>query len=165
MRFLWLIPIALVVVLDQITKFLIVSGMELHESIPLIEGVLNLTYIRNEGAAMGMLDDSRWVFMITSTVAIIGVSIFMFGWYKKHYNPFLYTSLSFIVGGGIGNMIDRTLLGYVIDFIDVKFIPFWKWIFNVADAFVCVGCGMVVLYIILSDIKEAKLKKADSLSE
>lgn len=165
MRFLWLIPIALVVGLDQLTKYLVVSNMELQDSIPVIEGVLNWTYIHNEGAAMGILDDSRWVFMITSTLAIIGVSIFMFGWYKKYYNPLLYTSLSFIVGGGIGNMIDRTVLGYVIDFIDVKFIPFWKWIFNVADAFVCVGCGMVILYIILSDVKEAKLKKADSLSE
>lgn len=165
MRFLWLIPIALVVGLDQLTKYLVVANMELHDSIPVIEGILNFTYIHNEGAAMGILDDSRWVFMITSTVAIIGVSVFMFGWYKKYYNPLLYTSLSFIVGGGIGNMIDRTVLGYVIDFVDVKFIPFWKWIFNVADAFVCVGCGMVILYIILSDVRESKLKKADSLSE
>lgn len=153
------------VILDQITKYLIVSNLELHESIPVLDGVLNLTYIRNEGAAMGMLDDNRWVFMITSTAAIIGVSLFMFVWYRKYYNPLLYTSLSFIVGGGIGNMIDRTMLGYVIDFIDVKFLPFWKWIFNVADAFVCVGCAMVVLYIIISDVKESKLKKADSLSE
>lgn len=165
MRFLWLIPIALVVGLDQLTKYLVVANMELHDSIPVIEGILNFTYIHNEGAAMGILDDSRWVFMITSTVAIIGVSVFMFGWYKKYYNPLLYTSLSFIVGGGIGNMIDRTVLGYVIDFVDVKFIPFWKWIFNVADAFVCVGCGMVILYIILSDVRVSKLKKADSLSE
>ena len=165
MRFLWLIPIALVVGLDQLTKYLIVANMELHDSLPVIDGILNFTYIHNKGAAMGILDDSRWVFMITSTVAIIGVSLFMFICYKKYYDPFLYTSLSFIVGGGIGNMIDRTILGYVIDFIDVKFIPFWKWIFNVADAFVCVGCGMVILYIILSDVKESKLKKADGLSE
>lgn len=164
MRFLWLLPILGVVSLDQITKYLIAANMRLHETIPVFEGILNLTYIHNKGAAMGMLHNNRWVFMIISTVTIIGISIIMFSQYKKYYNPLLYTALSFIVGGGIGNMIDRVYLGYVVDFVDVKFIPFWKWIFNVADIFVCVGCGLVVLYIILDDIKSSKSKKADGES-
>ena len=156
-RFLWLIPIAAVIGLDQLTKWLVVTNMNYVEapphSIPVIDGILNFTYIHNDGAAMGILDDHRWVFMVASTLAIIAICVFMFVYYNKYYHPFLYLSLSFIVGGGIGNMIDRTALGYVVDFIDVRFIPFWEWIFNVADSFVCVGCAMVILYILISDQK------------
>lgn len=145
--------------LDQFTKWLIVSNFELNESRAVIDGVLNFTYIRNDGAALGMLDDHRWIFMVTSTLAIVAGLVFMFVYYQKHYDPMLYTSLSFIVGGGIGNMIDRTVLGYVVDFIDVRFIPFWKWIFNVADVFVCVGSALVVLYVLISDIKQSRKNK------
>ncbi len=162
MRFLWLLPIAFVVGLDQLTKFLIVQRLEEYESIPIIDGVLNFTRIPNDGAAFGMLDDYRWVFMIASTVVIIAVLIFMFYYYKKYYDPLLYTSLSFVVGGGIGNMIDRVLFVNVVDFIDVRFIPFWKWIFNVADIFVCVGAGLMFLYFILSEIRDHREKKQNT---
>lgn len=66
--------------------------------------------------------------------------------------------LSMIAGGGIGNMIDRIALGYVIDFVDVKFLPFWKWIFNVADAFVSVGAVILVVLYIVHEIKHKKGK-------
>ena len=125
-KLLWLIPIALCVGLDQLTKYLVVKNLDLYESVPIIPGVLNFTRIPNDGAAMGMLGGQRWLFMTVSTVMIIGLLIFMFTQYKKYYSPFLYSSLSMIVGGGIGNMIDRIFFVEVVDFIDVKFIPFWK---------------------------------------
>ncbi len=159
MRFLWLLPIALVVGLDQLTKFLIVQRLDEYESIPIIDGILNFTRIPNDGAAFGILDDYRFIFMIASTLVIIAVIVFMFALYKKYYHPILYAALSFIVGGGIGNMIDRVFFVNVVDFIDVKFIPFWKWIFNVADIFVCVGAALVIIYFIMSDISESKNKK------
>lgn len=162
MRLLWLLPIAIVVGLDQLTKFLIVQRMEEYESIPIIDGILNFTRIPNDGAAFGMLDDYRWVFMIASTVVIIAVFVFMFRFYEKYYDPLLYTSLSFVVGGGIGNMIDRIFFVDVVDFIDVRFIPFWKWIFNVADIFVCVGAGLMLLYFILGEIRDHREKKQKS---
>ncbi len=163
MRFLWLLPIAVTVWLDQLSKQLAVAHLKGIDTYPLIDGVFHLTYLENRGAAFGMFKDHRWVFMIISTVAIIAVLAFMLGGYKKYHSPLLYTGLSLIAGGGIGNMIDRIALGYVVDFFDFRLINFA--VFNVADTFVCVGCGIVVLYIILDDIKQSKQKKADSVSE
>ena len=71
----------------------------------------------------------------------------------------LQIGLAFIAGGGIGNMIDRVAFGYVVDMIDFCLFDFWKWIFNVADAFVCIGAGLVVLALILDIISEGKKKK------
>ena len=85
MRFLWLLPILGVVSLDQITKYLITATMELHDSFPVLEGILNLTYIHNRGAAMGMLQNNRWIFMIISAVTVIAISVIMFSQYRKFY--------------------------------------------------------------------------------
>ena len=75
----------------------------------------------------------------------------------------LSTALAFVIGGGIGNMIDRIFLGFVVDFIDFYAFPsVWMWVFNVADAFVCVGAGLMMLYIVLDTVKEIKAKKQAS---
>ena len=75
---------------------------------------------------------------------------------------FMKTGLALIIGGGIGNMIDRVVYGYVVDFLDFCAFPtLWKWVFNVADACVCVGAGMVMLYLVLEIIKEAKNQKTE----
>ncbi|MBQ7836912.1 MAG: signal peptidase II [Clostridia bacterium] len=147
----------LAVALDQISKYLVVQNMDLFESVPVIPGFFRFTYIENKGAAFGMLAEHRWVFLIVSTVAIAA-----FVFYLVKYRPrdlLLRISASFIIGGGVGNMIDRCLRGSVVDFIDVEFIDFY--IFNVADMFVCVGCGLMILYLILSEIKEKKKNKAE----
>lgn len=151
-----------VVIFDQVSKILVVSNMELYESLPVIKNVFNFTYIRNDGAAFGMLDNARWVFMVFSTLAIIAVIAYMF--IKKPQSKLLCISLSFIVGGGIGNMIDRVRLGYVVDFLDFCAFPkLWKWTFNVADAFVVVGAFMLIFYMILDIINEAKREKEEKL--
>ncbi len=145
--------------LDQLSKWLVVSNMELHESIEIIPGVLRFTYIQNDGAAFGSLDDARWVFMILSTVAIVGILVYMF--WRKPENKLMLAALSLVVSGGIGNMIDRVALGYVIDFIDFCAFPeIWMWVFNIADSFVCIGAGMLMLWLILDMIREAKEEKA-----
>ena len=144
------------ILLDQITKLLTLNFMDLGQSIKLIPGVFNLTYIQNRGAAFGMLSNHRWVFMVISTVAIVGIGIYLFGFCKERMT--LRVGLAMIVSGGVGNMIDRIAYGYVIDMIDFCLFDFWKWIFNVADAFVCVGAGVVVLALILDLIKESKEK-------
>jgi signal peptidase II len=154
--FIWLAIIAVTVFLDQITKYLTILYLKPLATFPLIEDVLHLTYVENTGAAFGMMKDARWVFMLTSTVAIVGILVYMF--VKRPTDKLLCTSLSFIVGGGIGNMIDRTILGYVVDMIDLRLIQFA--VFNVADSFVCVGAGMMILYLILDMIREAKAEKA-----
>ena len=157
MRFLWLLPIAAVIGLDQLTKYLTVLNLKPITTFPIIENVLHLTYVENRGAAFGMLKDHRWVFMIVSTAAIIAILVFMLAGFKKHFDPLLYIGLSMIVGGGIGNMIDRVSFGYVVDMIDFRLINFA--VFNVADTFVCIGCALVLLQIIRSDIAESRKNK------
>ena len=145
-----------VILLDQITKILALQHLAPVGSLPLWENVLHLTYVENTGAAFGMLKDHRWVFLVISTVALGGMIVYMFLNKTKH--PLETTAVAFIVGGGIGNMIDRLTRGFVVDFVDVKCIPHWNYIFNVADIFVCVGCGLFILYVLLF---EAKSKKAE----
>ena len=115
-------------------------------SFPIIKDVLHLTYVENRGAAFGMLQNHRWVFMIISSVMLVVLIIVMIK-HKKHLHPIMNIGLSFVFGGGIGNMIDRTLLGYVVDFIDFTLIDFA--VFNIADTFICVGVGLLILDIIL----------------
>ncbi len=157
----WLAIIVVTVFLDQITKYLTILYLKPIDTLPLWEDVLHLTYVENTGAAFGMMKDSRWIFMVTSTLAIIGILGYMI-WrvgIKKQRLPLMEAlSLSFIVGGGIGNMIDRTLLGYVVDMIDFRLIHFA--VFNVADSFVCVGAGLMILYLVLEMVKEARSEKA-----
>ena len=146
-----------VILLDQVTKILALQYLAPAGSYPLWENVLHLTYVENTGAAFGMLQDHRWVFLVISTMALSGMIVYMFLNKTKH--PLETTAVAFIVGGGIGNMIDRLARGFVVDFVDVKCIPYWKYIFNVADIFVCVGCGLFILYILLF---EAKVQKKEA---
>ena len=141
--------------LEQLTKLLTANLMDLYESIPIIKDVIHITYVQNTGAAFGMMKDSRWLFMIVSTVMIIGLSLYL---YLGHAESRLYgISIAMIVSGGIGNMIDRIALGYVVDMIDFTLIDFA--VFNGADSFVCVGAGLLILALILDIIKETKEKK------
>ena len=147
--------------LDQLSKFLAVKLLAPVESVPLWEGVLPLTYVENRGAAFGMLADHRWVFMSISSVAIIAIALYL---YSGRNTSKLYTAaLMMIVSGGIGNMIDRIALGYVIDFIDFALIDFA--VFNIADSIVCIGAGLLILSLVLNIIKEAKAEKEKKASE
>ena len=146
------------VLVDLFTKLAVMKNMELGESIPLIKGVLHLTYITNDGAAFGSFSDARWVFMSVSLLLIAVITVLLLIW--DDADPFFYTSLSLVLGGGIGNMIDRIAYGEVIDFIDFCAFPkLWKWIFNGADSFVCVGAGMLILWYILAEVRAYKKTK------
>lgn len=143
------------VLIDQITKLLSVKFLRPVSTVPIIEDVIHLTYVENRGAAFGMLADSRWVFMIISTLSIIGMLFFL---YSGLAQTRLYEiAIAMIISGGIGNMIDRTALGYVIDMIDFRLINFA--VFNGADSFVCVGAGLLILALILDIMKETDKKK------
>lgn len=143
------------IILDQLTKILAVKFLSVIETQPIIKGVIHLTYVENRGAAFGMFADRRWVFMITSVVMIIGMSAYL---YLGLCESRLYEiSVAMIISGGIGNMIDRTVLGYVVDFIDFRLINFA--VFNGADSFVCVGAGLLILALVLDIIKESKEAK------
>lgn len=145
---------AAAVILDQLSKLWILRAFELGESREVLSGILNWTYIQNKGAALGILSEHRWVFMILSAVLIAAILLFIV--FSKDITRPLVVVLAMILGGGIGNMIDRFAYGYVIDFIDVKFLPFWKWIFNVADIFVTVGAVLLAAVYILTELKRKK---------
>ena len=126
--------------------------MTAGQSIPVIPGI-RLTYVQNRGAAFGSFSDSRWIFLVLSVALIIVLSYFIAC--KKDYARMVYVSFSLMLGGGIGNMIDRLTLGYVIDYIDFYPIPAWIWVFNLADAAICVGVALFAVYLFFFE-KRAK---------
>jgi signal peptidase II len=144
-----------IVGLDQLTKWLAVIYLQGEPSFPLWKDVLHFTYVENPGMAFGMMQNNRWVFMVFSTVAIVGLAVYLFRFRPE--SRWMQVSLALIIGGGIGNMIDRVVLGYVIDFIDFTLIDFA--VFNVADSFVCVGAGMMIVYLIADIVKDYKKAK------
>ncbi|MBR7116674.1 MAG: signal peptidase II [Clostridia bacterium] len=149
------------VVIDQLTKVLAVAFVKPVPTIPLIEGVIHLTYVENTGAAFGMLKDAPWVFNTFSTIAIVAMLLYLF---LGHANGRLYEiSIAMIISGGIGNMIDRLALGYVVDFIDFRLINFA--VFNGADSLVCVGAGLLILALILEIVNESRENKKKAEEE
>lgn len=154
----WLLISAAVVLLDQATKLLTVHFLEVGESADLIGGVFRFTYVQNRGAAFGMLSNNRWIFMIISVLAIGGMLFYL--WKYRPKSAWACVALSMIIGGGVGNMIDRVRLGYVIDMLDFYAFDFWMWVFNVADACVCVGAGILFVWCLCSIVVESKAEKA-----
>jgi len=147
------------VLTDYFSKIIVMNNMEIRESIPIIKNVFHLTYITNPGAAFGSLAGARWVFMTASVLMIAVLSALIIFWDDR--STLFYVSASMILGGGIGNMIDRIFYGEVVDFLDFCAFPeIWSWIFNLADSFVCVGVGLLMLYYILAEVKHAKKEKA-----
>ena len=133
------------IAVDQITKIIVSANMQLNDTLPIIKDVLHITYIRNEGAAFGMLSNHRWIFMTASAIAIVALCVYLFRFSKD--TKLIKVGIALIISGGIGNMIDRTVLGYVVDMIDFRLINFY--VFNVADACVSVGAAVLILGIIL----------------
>ncbi|MBQ8739531.1 MAG: signal peptidase II [Clostridia bacterium] len=145
--------------LDQLTKWIVYFNLPIGEEIVVLDGVLEITHIRNAGMAFGLLSDQRWIFLLFSIVGISLVSVYLFKFSKD--SRLTKIALALVIGGGIGNMIDRTFLGEVIDMIHVTvFNDFFPWVFNVADSCVCVGVFLAVFGILLDMVKEYRLKKA-----
>ena len=155
------LSLILAIVSDVITKKIVVDHMALYEEIPVIPGVFHWKYIQNRGAAFGMLADRREVFLVISTIAIIALAVYLI--FTRCDRFFWMVGIGMLVGGGIGNMIDRIALGYVVDFIYVALIDFA--VFNIADCFVCIGVGILLLLSILdiiNDYRKEKAQKAQS---
>ena len=138
-----------VIALDQVTKYFINKNFRLGESIPLVQNFFSLTYVRNTGAAFGLLANAdtafRVPFFVLVPIIALGAIAFIF---KKipSGDVRLSCALSLVVGGAIGNLIDRVYFGFVIDFLDFH----WKYryhfpAFNVADSAICVGVGILML--------------------
>ena len=150
-----LTPVLLVI--DQLTKLYIDRTLKLYQSIPVINGLFSITYLRNKGAAFSFLSDASWrlpFFILATVIAVIAILV-AFGKLRDDQR-FAACSLTLILSGAIGNLIDRVRMGEVIDFLDI----YWKshhWpAFNVADSAICVGVAMLALDMFL---EERRIKK------
>ncbi len=147
----WIIVVA-TVILDRVSKMLVQKYMSVGQSIPLIDKVFHLTYVENHGAAFGMLK-YKTTFFIAVTVVVLGLVVIF---YRKipSQEHLVRIALALLVGGAIGNLGDRIFYGHVIDYFDFRIWP----VFNVADSAICIGVGLLFLYIIQSE----KTKDSDS---
>lgn len=139
------------VILDQWTKWLIVKNMELGERISVWDPWFGILSHRNRGAAWGMLEGQMWLFSIV-TVGVI-IAIIYFNHTEAKGKPLFHVSLMLLLGGAVGNFIDRLFRGEVVDFVDV-FIPVIKYhfpIFNIADAALSIAVVMLFITIILEE--------------
>ena len=140
------------VILDQLTKAIVVSQMALYEEVPFLQDLIRFYHTRNTGAAFSMFSDNRWVFMVFSVIAMMIMTYLLVKFHGRHW--LLSVSLAAVLGGGIGNMIDRVLSGYVVDFLDFQFMKFA--VFNVADIFVTCGSVALAVYILFIEPKVEK---------
>lgn len=147
----------LVFLLDQGTKYLIATRLELGEQIPVIGNFFLITSHRNRGAAFGILEGQRWLFIIITIVVVIAII-----WYMrkslKSGQRLLPWGLSLVLGGAIGNFLDRALMGEVVDFAQFNFGSYTFPIFNIADSSICIGVGLIILDTIL-DSRRTKLQE------
>ena len=144
----YILLIVAVLVVDRIVKIWISTGFEPGQSVPVLEGIFHITYVQNTGAAFSMLQGHPLLLILFPAV-IIGIGIVFICVRHKEYNRTFMSSLSLICGGGLGNLTDRISQGYVVDMFDFRVFP----VFNVADICVCVGCGLLMLYMIIYNNK------------
>ncbi len=133
------------VALDQIVKHIVAHSMALGQTIPVIDGFFHITYIHNDGAAFGIMAGKE-LFLIGLPAVMMAAGIVVLILLRNRLEPVALIAIALITGGGAGNLIDRSVYGYVIDFIDFRI---WNPIFNIADIAVCAGCGLLILYLLV----------------
>ena len=144
--FYYVLFVAGIVATDQVTKFLTVANIPLYQDVPFLPGVLNLTYVQNTGAAFSSFEGQQWLFAL---IFVVFTGLIFYEYFKKPmgFTTFERWCIAAIYGGGLGNMIDRIRLGYVVDMIETTFIDFP--VFNVADCFITCGCILLMVHLFL----------------
>ena len=136
---------AVIVVLDQLTKLWVVENISLHSQVSAIPGLFHLTYTQNTGAAWSSFEGMIWLFALVFAVFTVAI-VWEFSQKRMPFTTFERWCIAAVYAGGLGNMIDRLRLGYVVDMIEVEFIRFP--VFNVADCFITCGCILLMLHLI-----------------
>ena len=137
-------------IIDQITKFAVRSRMEIGETLPVFRGVLDFTYVQNRGAAFSLFQNSQLITVILPVITMVAGVIFLLHLRKKK-EKLAELGVLLIISGGIGTLLDRTVMGFVTAMISVGSFP----VFNVADICVTVGCAVLILWVIIGDRKDA----------
>lgn len=146
------IGIVTIIVLDQLTKLAVVAALPLYDSVSVIPNLLDLTYVRNTGLAYGLFNDSSLPFkgVLTTGLALAALGgIALYARQLQAHEKWARIGLSLILGGALGNLLDRVRLGYVVDFVDVYWQNWHFWAFNVADAAISVGAVCVFIDLFL----------------
>ncbi|MGL5347351.1 MAG: signal peptidase II [Peptostreptococcaceae bacterium] len=150
---LYVLIIALLIGIDQLSKVWALNSLKEIGSIPVIENIFHLTYVENRGAAFGMLENNQIIFIIVAAVAsVYGLYYLM----TNKVNLVGKSGILLIIAGAIGNAIDRVRLGFVVDYFDFRVI--WEYVFNIADVFVVVGTILLCIYIIFYEEKKDEKK-------
>lgn len=152
----WSVIAVLIVILDQISKLLVVQHIGVYDSIPVIPGLFEFVYVKNTGAAFSIMNHMTWLLGLISVVFCVLVVVYVLK--KKPQSKWYLLSLTLLFGGALGNGIDRIFRGYVVDFIKTSFIDFP--VFNVADIAITTGAVMLIIYVMKSDGKN-EVKKED----
>ncbi len=139
--------ISISVLVDQLTKYLIVKNLNLHQSIPIIRDIFHLTYIQNTGAGFGILKGTNSL-LIWLTIMILGLILWNYD--KVPDRPLPRAAIALIIAGAIGNLLSRIFFGYVIDFIDFRIWP----AFNIADAAITIGAIVLVISLLKDQMHE-----------
>lgn len=149
---------ALSIVVDQVIKIFVINNLQPIKSVTVIDNLLTFTYVENKGMAFGMLANQRWIFIALTSIVILALVIAVFK--LKNQSRLFYISAALLIGGGIGNLIDRILYGYVVDYIALSFFP---PVCNFADY--CVTAGVIIflvyLFFFTDFLKSDKEKRID----
>lgn len=151
----YLLLSAFIVVFDQLFKKWCVYALSMGISRRLLPGILNLTMVHNYGASWGILAGKTNLLLGVTAVVCLGIIVYLL--LGKPEQSMGRLSLAFILGGAIGNAVDRFVLGYVVDMFETAFIQFP--VFNVADCFICVGAALLCIHVFMEEAKDAKAKK------
>jgi signal peptidase II len=147
----------LVIILDQITKFMVLTHVPIHRSVVVIPGCFNLTHVRNPGGAFGFMADGsqgmRNLLFVGVSMLAIGLIVYFYRSTPRTF-PYLATALAMIFGGAVGNLVDRLRFGEVVDFLDV-YLGTYHWpAFNVADSAITVGITIFIAHVVLGKMPE-----------
>jgi signal peptidase II len=143
-----IVTIAVIVALDQVTKEIVRRTLDLYDHVPVIPGLLDFTHVQNTGAAFGLLNGTEFPFKPVLMIAIAAVALVAIAAYATQlgfHERLARLGLALILGGAFGNLIDRAVAGYVVDFVDVYWGSHHFWAFNVADAAITIGAVLVLL--------------------
>lgn len=149
----------IMVAVDQIIKYFVTVYLQPLGSVTVIDNLFNLTYVENNGVAFGMFSDMRWVFVALTSVLLFVIMFIMFK--KRPKGKMFYIAAGLIIGGGIGNLIDRIFYGYVIDYLSLSFFP---PVCNFADYCITIGTVLLIIYLLFfSNVFDSskKVKKND----
>lgn len=155
--------VAVVIFADQIVKFLVRNGMKVGDSIPVIDNFFSITYVTNTGGAMSSFEGNIFLLIAIPIVAVIFAAVYI----EKHHRiqNMLLLSVLLIIAGGVGNLIDRIMFGFVTDFLDFTSLPFWNWVFNIADIAICLGCFLLIIYVLFLDKSQEKSEDGNAAAK